>query len=254
MGSKVGKIALPLVALGATALVTGPAGMGLWGASSGAAGVGAGAAAGAATASAVPGALAAAEAGNAALGAGLVEGAGLSMTAPASEGILSTIASEWGNMSLFQKAGLGLSGVSTAGSVVGSVQNTKAQKAAIAAQEEERKLTEARDRLEIADSRAGVEDKLARTLAGIAALEGAAGSRMSPSVTEAAASSAQSDRDLLAARESVVDAGGTISGSTAAINRRLASSQGYGGAFGSLIDFGMDSFDVLSRRSRVGRA
>lgn len=40
MGSKAGKIILPLVALGATALVTGPAGMGLWGSTAPAAGAG----------------------------------------------------------------------------------------------------------------------------------------------------------------------------------------------------------------------
>ncbi len=273
MGGKA-KIILPLVALGAAAVATG--GFGLAGAgAAGSAGTGAAAAttgAAAATTTATAGGLTATQAGlfagaNAtAMGsatAGLTAAQAatfapaLAPSFAAETGFFASLGKEFAAMSTLDKFGMGLKGVAAAGSIGGTMMNAEAQKAAIAFQENELKLSQSADGLEISEAELDSQKRLRRVLSaqgnffsstGISGSEGSAAR-----LADAAYGEADAEMDLLQAKRDLSKSGARNVGASFALQRRRAVIGSAGGAFGSLLDFGGDALGSIERRRGLGR-
>jgi len=251
MGGKA-KIILPLIALGIGAFATGGFGLAGAGAASGAAGT-AGATAATATATGVGA--------GASTGLSLAGGIDAAVAAAvplggvAETGFFSTLASEFSAMSGLEQAGLGLQGLSAVGTGAGALINSNAQKTALAAQESEKKLSQAASRLDIANAELDSQKRLRKTIStqtNFFAATGVNASTGSASrVADAATGEAGQEMDLLKTRRDLLNKGATNVGASFAIRRRQASLASTGAGIGSLLDFGGDAFVALNKRRRL---
>jgi len=273
MGGKA-KIILPLIALGIGAAATGGFGLAGAGAATSTSGVvGSTVASNVITsagltstaASLVPASAGALALGGAAAGVGTAASlaggidaavaAAVPLGGVAETGFFSTLASEFSAMSGLEQAGLGLQGLSAVGTGAGALINSNAQKAALAAQESEKKLSQAASRLDIANAELDSQKRLRKTIStqtNFFAATGVNASTGSASrVADAATGEAGQEMDLLKTRRDLLNKGATNVGASFAIRRRQASLASTGAGIGSLLDFGGDAFAALNKRRRL---
>lgn len=274
MGGKIGKIILPLVAIAAT-VATGPAGAGLWGAAAAPAAAGgtAGGLLGLApvtTAALAPAgmdaiagasflseasALASPLASLAGAGAGLAAAAPAVIAPVAEQGFFSSLVSGFSDLTGMQKIGLGMQAVSGVGNIVSGNINAAGQDAAIAFQENQQKLQQSRDRLDIANKELDSQRRLRSTLAtqnnyfaalGIDPAQGSAAN-----LADAARGAQGIEQGILNSRRAI---SGAASRNRLAALRSRRRRGGGGIALGSLLDFGGSFAGAIDRNRRLGRA
>tara|TARA_R110002073_G_scaffold22587_19_gene78050 strand:+ start:1787 stop:2641 length:855 start_codon:yes stop_codon:yes gene_type:complete len=268
MGGKA-KTIVPLIALAAVGIATGGFGLAAGGAAAAGAGAGAGAVgattalpaaalvggaaqgAGAVTA-ATTAATAATTAGSAltagslvggaAQGAGLAAGYAIPAVGPGavSAGLTAGTAAQTGffaSLSTLDKIGLGFKGLSAAGSGATALSTSNAQKAAIAAQENENKLITSEDKLSLANQSLENTKRLRGVLAAQQVQAASQGVAASAQLADAAFADAQSGDDILGSRQAVLDGRASVASDAFSARSRLAGRRGAGQAVGSLLDF-----------------